>query len=277
MKHMEKLDLLNLRCPHQSAFITGAASGLGAAFAHALAEDGWSLYLADINTERLHQLSAELGAARHVALYTLDVSEIKKYAQVAQKVRTQTNVDLVINNAGIGDGELLQNYRPELWEKMIQINLMGVYYGCHLFVNDLVQQGHGMIINIGSAAGAMNAPGMSAYNAAKAAVYSLSETLYHELRPQGVQVSVATPTFFPTGIMSSASGSQPFVEFATHQMNNSTTHATEMSRIILTEAARGTFHIVHPREAKKHLFIKKWWPKSISKRYERLMKRFLNK
>ncbi|WP_425390304.1 SDR family NAD(P)-dependent oxidoreductase [Ekhidna sp.] len=275
---MTSLKKLNNKYPNKTAFITGAASGLGAAFARLLAENGWSLHLSDINIASLEELKIKLKGAKDVFTYELDVSDKLSYERTVEAIRKNTSqIDLVINNAGIGDGEFFQNYKSDLWERMIRINLMGVYYGCHYFVPWMIEQSNGTVINIGSAAGFMNAPGMSAYNASKAAVYSLSETLYHELKPRGIHVSVVTPTFFKTNIMSQAQGSQAFVHFAEKQMHHSTTNAEEMAQIVLEHAANGKFHIIHPKEARRAYFFKKWFPSLVSRKFEKMLEKFLKR
>ncbi len=265
---------LNAKYPNKTAFITGAGSGLGAAFATTLAKNGWSLHLSDINYGSLEDLKPTLTEASSIHLYQLDVGNKMEYGNVVDELQNKTSkIDLLINNAGIGDAELFQDYKLDQWERMIRINLLGVYYGSY-FLLPLIESQKGMIVNIGSAAGLMNAPGMSAYNVAKAGVYSLAETLYHELKPKGVHVSVATPTFFQTNIMSDASGSEKFVHFAQKQMKYSTTNAEEMAEVVLTESAKGKFHIIHPKEARRAFFIKKWFPKIINKQFEKMIAKF---
>lgn len=272
---MITMQKLNSKYPNRTAFITGAASGLGAAFAGILAENAWSLYLTDINIASLEELKSKLEGAKEVHTYKLDVSDKLSFTQVIEEIRKSTSqVDVVINNAGIGDGEFFQDYKPDLWERMIHINLMGVFNGCHHFVPWMIEQSGGTIINIGSAAGFMNAPGMSAYNASKAAVYALSETLYHELKGKDIHLSVVTPTFFKTHIMSQAQGSPKFVQFAEKQMHHSTTNAEEMAQVALAHAASGKFHIIHPKEAKWAFLFKKWFPSLVSKKFERMMEKF---
>lgn len=265
---------LNNRLPKKRAFITGAASGLGASFSKLLSTNGWTLHLADIQYDELHKLKEELPEKDLVHLYELDITDKETFAKTGQLVSQQTDgIDLVINNAGIGDGELIENYQLEAWERMININLMGTYYGVHYFLPALSKEG-GLIINIGSAAGFMNAPGMSAYNASKAAVYSFSETLYHELKSKNIHVSVVTPSFFKTNIMSNATGSQRFVDFAEKQMKYSKTNADEMAAVILSQAAAGKFQILFPKEARRNYFIKKWFPGLIEKEFQKLVKKF---
>ncbi|WP_424963294.1 SDR family NAD(P)-dependent oxidoreductase [Ekhidna sp.] len=275
---MTTLKKLNSKYPNKTVFITGAASGLGASFARLLAENGWSLHLSDINSSGLEALKVKLKEAREVHIYELDVSDKLSYQRTVEAIQKNTSVvDLVINNAGIGDGEFFQDYKPDLWERMIQINLIGVYYGCHHFIPWMINQSSGTIINIGSAAGFMNAPGMSAYNVSKAGVYALSDTLYHELKSKNIHVSVVTPTFFKTNIMSQAQGSQAFVHFAEKQMHHSTTDAEEMAQTVLGQAANGKFHIIHPKEARRAYFFKKWFPSLVSRQFEKMMAKFLRK
>lgn len=270
------LEQLNKRYPGKTAFITGAGSGLGAAFAQLLAANQWTLLLSDVQEESLESLKASLGEAKAVYTYGLDVSDVLNYERVMDQVKKDVQqVDLLINNAGIGDGEFFEQYKVDQWQRMIAINLMGVYYGCHHFVPGMIENASGTIVNIGSAAGFMNAPGMSAYNVSKAGVYSLSETLYHELKPKGVHVSVVTPTFFKTNIMRQAQGSQQFVNFAEKQMKHSTTNAEEMAEVVLRQAAQRKFQIIHPKEARKGFFLKKWFPGLIAKEFEKMMAKFL--
>lgn len=265
---------LNQKYPNKSAFITGAGSGLGAAFATLLAKNGWTLHLSDINFDSLEQLKPTLDGAPEVSLYALDVGNKLDFEKVAEELQKKdAKVDLLINNAGIGDAELFKDYKLDQWELMIRINLLGTYYGCH-YLLPLIESQKGMIVNIGSAAGFMNAPGMTAYNATKAGVYSLAETLHHELKPKGVHVSVVTPTFFQTNILSDASGSQKFVNFAQKQMKYSTTNADEMAAVVLEQSAKGKFHIIHPKEARKAYFFKKWFPKMVNKKFEKMIAKF---
>jgi len=268
-----ELKTLHKKYPNKTAFITGAGSGLGLAFAKLLAENNWTLHLSDINITSLENNSSSFQKAKEVYNYALDVSNKEQYAQVQQQVLANLeSLDLLINNAGIGDGLLFKDYPIEKWEKMIEVNLMGTYYGCHFFTPQLLKQQKGLILNVGSSAGFMNAPGMSAYSVSKAAVYSLSETLYHELKLKNIHVSVLTPTFFKTNIMENAS-SKVFKGFAEKQMKYSKTNADEVARITLEQASKGKFQIIHPTDARQKFFYKKWLPKLVEKQYFKMMQK----
>lgn len=265
------MKILNNRFSEKRAFITGAGSGLGAAFSNLLIDNDWRLYLTDINEDSLKPYEDK----PNIKTYVLDVSDKKAYETLAYEIKQETQgLDLVINNAGIGDGELFENYGLESWEKMIEVNLMGTYYGCHFMLPFLQRSKGGLIVNIGSSAGFMNAPGMSAYNTSKAAVYALSETLFHELESQGIHVTVATPTFFQTNIMQHAEGSRRFVDFAQKQMKYSKTNADEMAEVILTQASQGAFQVLFPNDARKNYRLKKWFPGLVRKEFKRMLKKF---
>ena len=268
------LNGLNEKLPGKKAFITGAGSGLGAAFTKVLAQNEWELYLADINIGSLEEVKASLPNKAKVHLFELNIADRLNFEKVSESIKSITNeMDLVINNAGIGDGELIQHYEIEAWERMIQVNILGVYYGVHYLLPLLWDNG-GMIINIGSAAGFMNAPGMSAYNVSKAGVYSFSETIYHELRSKNIHVSVVTPTFFQTNIAKGAFGSPKFAAFAEKQMKYSKTNADEMAEVVLTQAAKGKFQIIHPADARRNFFLKKWFPKLVQKQFDKMVVKF---
>ncbi|WP_299676208.1 SDR family oxidoreductase [uncultured Tenacibaculum sp.] len=267
------LKKLNALYPNKTAFVTGAGSGLGAAFAKLLAKNNWTLHLSDINEKALESVIQNLNTNEKVFQYSLDVSDKNQFENVVHKVyENSETVDLVINNAGIGDGLLFKDYPIEKWEKMIEVNLMGTYYGCHFFVPRLLKQKKGVLLNVGSSAGFMNAPGMSAYSVSKAAVFSLSESLYHELKLNNIHVSVLTPTFFKTNIMENAS-SKMFKGFAEKQMKHSTTNADEVAAIALEKASEGKFQIIYPKDAKTKFFYKKWLPKLVEKQYQKMMSR----
>ncbi len=269
-----ELKLLNEKYPNKTAFVTGAASGLGHAFARLLYENGWTLHLTDMNLKELTS-SVDSFDKEKLHLHEFNVADKKAYEDVVKTVFEVTPyVDVLINNAGIGDGSLFHEYPMVDWERMIQVNLMGTYYGCHFFAAKMRDYQKGLILNIGSAAGFMNAPGMSAYNVSKAAVYSLSETLYHELKGDQVHVCVLTPTFFKTNVMSQSTGPVIFKNFVDKQMKYSTTNADEVARITLQQASEGKFQVIHPKEARRNYMIKKWMPRLIDKQFAKLLLKF---
>ena len=191
---------------HAMAVVTGAGSGIGRAFAEALAARGGAVVCADINLETAQQTVDRITAAggRAWAL-RCDVSvraEVEALAEQAQALLPDP-VSLVINNAGVGvGGKNIGEISLEDWEWTMGINLWGVIYGCHVFAPLLKQQGRGGIINVASSASFAAAPLMGPYNVTKAGVLALSETLAAETAGTGVNVTVLCPTVVNTNIFS---------------------------------------------------------------------------
>jgi short-subunit dehydrogenase len=189
-------------------FITGAGSGLGLAFAIEFAKSGWTIGITDIREERLDQAATAIQAAGgKVSKYVFDVNDYDKFGlAVADFISKYGGIDIGINNAGIGCGGIMQDTPIETFRRVIDINLMGVVNGCYLFVPTMQIQKSGHILNVASAAAFVSAPRMSAYNASKAAVLSLSETLCAELLEENIHVSVLMPTYVRTNIGNDAVG-----------------------------------------------------------------------
>lgn len=233
---------------------------MGRAMALALAADGWKLGLADIRTERIEEVSSlveELGGQAYP--FKLDVSNREQYAKVAADMR-HLGIDVLINNAGIGDGGYFKDYTLENWEWIVGINQMGVIYGTHYFLPMLIAQGGGHIINISSAAAFGNAPMMTAYNATKAAVLSLSETLYAELATDKVNVSVALPLFFKTNIIEQARGGEEVKHLTEMLIATSNLEPETVAHTILTGAGKGKFRIYAPGQSKALHWFSRWFP-----------------
>lgn len=187
----------------QRVVVTGAGSGIGAAIARAFAVEGAALELCDLHPAGLDEVAVGL-RARGVAVHTarVDVSDPDAMAAWAEQVGGRGPVNVVVNNAGIGLGGRLADTPPRSWRRVVDVNLLGVAYGCHAFI-PLLRQAAGprALINISSASGFGGTPGLGAYAATKAAVLSLSETLRVELEGEGIQVHCITPGFVRTGLI----------------------------------------------------------------------------
>lgn len=263
---------LSQKFPEKRAFITGAASGLGREFSLELAIEGWTLGVADINQEKLDRVLKEIveKGGRGIP-YLLDVANREQYHDIAnQFIKEAGGIDLLINNAGVGDGAPFQNYDLKNWDWMIGINQMGVIHGCFFFIPKMIDQQSGHIINISSAAAFSCAPYMSAYNATKAAVRALSETLYNEMKPHNIGVSAVMPTFFQTNIMQFARGPKVNHIYAQKMMERSKTNANEVAREILTKAGKGKKEIILPSDSRKAFFVKKFLPRLFEKRLAKM-------
>jgi short-subunit dehydrogenase len=253
---------LTKKFPQKRAFITGAASGLGRAFCLELAKDQWTIGISDINEKGLYETAQLIEQAGGKSIsYLFDVADDAQYKIVAEKFLKETGgVDLLINNAGVGDGCIFEDYPLEHWKWMVGINQMGVIYGCHFFVPVMKQQHSGHIINISSAAAFSSAGTMSPYNVTKAAVLSLSETLHGELHQDNINLSVVMPTFFRTNIMQHSKGLQEQKQIARYLLATSGLEADEVARQILNKAGAGKFYIVLPVRSKILYRFKRFFP-----------------
>ena len=173
------------------AAITGSGSGIGQATAIALAKEGCHLAISDISRESLdNTIELLAGYPVNISTHVVDVSDreaVYKYAE--DTVATHGKVNLIMNNAGVGLGETVDNMSYENFEWLMNINFWGVVYGTKAFLPHLKQAGEGHIINISSVFGIISVPTQSAYNAAKFAVRGFTESLREELDIAGDPVS----------------------------------------------------------------------------------------
>lgn len=275
--------LLSRSHPAKRAFITGAASGLGKAFCIELAKDGWNLGMADINVKELETAAAEINTFGGTTwLYPLDVSDKEQYAKVAQAFLTDAGgIDLLFNNAGVGDGGAFEEYGLENYEWMVGINQMGVVYGCHYFIPAMKKQRSGHILNTASAAAIGCAPTMGAYNMTKAAVVAISETLYGELMDHNIQVSCIQPTYFRTNVVQYARGGELVKKATQLFIEKSGLEADAVAQEILNRAGKKELYIILPEAARKMWFFKRlaptWFRKKVKEQFMAAMSKAMRR
>ena len=184
----------------KNALITGGGRGLGKAVAVALANEGVNVGITGRNEESLKTTVAELEKLGVKAAYS--VFNVEEMAQVEQGVASIASqlggIDILINNAGVGDFGSFEDMPVETWEKVMKVNLFGVYYVAKATLPYLKQNKEGDIVNVASTAGLKGGPNMSAYGASKAAVISLSQSLMAELRKFNIRVITLTPSTIAT-------------------------------------------------------------------------------
>lgn len=187
------------------AVVTGAASGIGRALADRWADTGMRVVLADVEEGPLGVARDELDARGvDVLAVGTDVSDPDQVDALAAATLDHFGaVHVVCNNAGVGGGGPTWELTRQDWDWILGVNLWGVIHGIRAFVPHLVAQDEGHVVNTASIAGFAYAPMMSAYNASKAAVVALSETLKTDLELQGsaVGVTVLCPGWVNTRIM----------------------------------------------------------------------------
>lgn len=184
----------------KNALVTGGGRGLGKAVAVALANEGVNVGITGRNEESLKTTVAELEKLGVKAAYSVfDVEEMTQVEQGVASIASQLgSIDILINNAGVGDFGSFEEMPVETWEKVMKVNLFGVYYVAKATLPYLKQNKEGDIVNVASTAGLKGAPNMSAYCASKAAVISLSQSLMAELRKFNIRVITLTPSTIAT-------------------------------------------------------------------------------
>ncbi len=187
----------------KTAFITGGASGLGLAMAHAFGEAGMQVMLADIEQDALTKAIADLEERQiKVAGVPCDVAVRQSVQEAAAKtVETFGKVHIVCNNAGVGAGGPIDQVKPADWDWILAVNLLGVVYGMETFLPLIREHGEGgAFVNTASMAGMISPPGMEPYSATKFAVVAMSEGWAGQLAPENINVAVLCPGFVKTRI-----------------------------------------------------------------------------
>lgn len=235
------------------AVVTGAGSGLGRALARGLAARGTTVVVSDLREEGARATADAIVAAggkAHVVL--CDVSRASDVERLAAEATRLGDVDLVVNNAGIGAAGEIGVASLDDWRRAIEVNLLGVVHGCHYFVPGMRARRRGHVLNVASAAAFGSAPTMGAYNATKAAVVSLSETLAAEAGADGVGVTVLCPGFFKTEILTGAIGTMSAQQrrFVETQMARSKHDADAIARLALAAVEAGKLYAVPHAEVR---------------------------
>lgn len=262
---------LTAKYPEKRAFITGAGSGLGLALASELARDGWHIGITDLDAERLLLAEARIKSeGGYPSLYVFDVANYEQFAQAVQNFTAKySGIDIGINNAGIGCGGKFDDVPIETFRKIIEIDLMGVANGCHLFVPLMKKQQRGHILNVASAAAFATAPRMSAYSTAKAGVVALSECLRSELVDSNISISVLCPTYVRTNIGKATIGGENEKKYSQILSSESPLSAEEVALEALQKMASGKLYIVLPDDARTLWRLKRFMPE----RYWKIIKK----
>jgi len=243
--------------------ITGAASGLGRSLALHMSGPEVKLMLTDRDVARLEATAREVRETGAVVLtQAMDVRDELAWGALCQRVVAEWGgLDVLVNNAGVADVGPLVDTQPHHWERQLEINLMGVVRGCRSFVQPMLEQGSGHIVNIASFAGLATAPGMIAYNTAKGAVVAFSESLQVELAGAGVGVSLVCPAFFRTDLTSSMEDASPeMVRRIERWMDNSGVTAEDVCADIVDAIQADRFLVLTHKETRRYWLFKRLMP-----------------
>ena len=185
--------------------ITGGARGIGYAVAQRALRSGAAVALWDVDTERLERSAKELSELGKVAAITVDqTKEAEIDAAVSKTLAAHGAIDVLINCAGITGGNgTTWELEPDMWRRVIDVNLIGPYLACRAVVPQMLKQGYGRIVNIASVAGKEGNPNASHYSASKAGLIGLTKSLGKELATKNILVNAVTPAAAKTEIFDS--------------------------------------------------------------------------
>jgi len=185
------------------AFVTGGASGIGAALATELVDKGAEVWIADRQVGPAEELAQRLNSGGGKAhAIELDVRSYPSFERaVAEAVQQSGRIDYLFNNAGIGVSGEIDSYTLDDWNDVFDVNLRGVAHGIQAVYPIMIGQHSGHIVNTASMAGLVTTAGQGSYTATKHAVVAISKTLRIEAERHGVQVSVLCPGVIRTPIL----------------------------------------------------------------------------
>jgi NADP-dependent 3-hydroxy acid dehydrogenase YdfG len=185
------------------AFITGGASGIGAALTNELVDGGAEVWIADRQIGRAQELAQRLSSSgANANAIELDVRDYPSFDRaVVHAVHRSGRIDYLFNNAGIGVAGEVDSYTLDDWNDVFDVNLRGVVYGIHAVYPIMIRQGSGHIVNTASMAGLTTTVGQTSYTATKHAVVAISRSLRVEAEHHGVRVSALCPGVIRTPIL----------------------------------------------------------------------------
>ncbi len=180
----------------ETALITGASGGIGEEFARQLAKKGYNLILVARSRDKLNQLKKaweeELGIS--VVVYPTDLANRRQLNQLYDRIKYEKlQVDILINNAGFGDFGEFTNTSWKKEDAMIRVNINALTYLSKMFAKEMVNRGHGYILNVASTAAFQPGPLMAVYYATKSYVLSYTQAIANELKGTGVYATVLCP------------------------------------------------------------------------------------
>ncbi|MFC4312044.1 SDR family NAD(P)-dependent oxidoreductase [Steroidobacter flavus] len=191
----------------RTAVITGGASGAGKAAAARLVAEGARVALWDQNQEALIQAQAEVGATSTHVVDVADPLSVQAAAEASHAALSR--IDLLVCSAGItGATAPVREYPIDSWNRVISVNLNGVFHACRAIVPFMIANKYGRIVNVASVAGKEGNPNASAYSASKAGVIAFTKSLAKELATTGVLVNAVTPAVFVTPLLEQMPRSQ---------------------------------------------------------------------
>jgi len=184
-----------LRLKGRIVIVTGAVGGFGSEIGRIFAHEGASLVLADINYNAAESLANELKAQGTKAVaVSVDVGDEKQvYAMVNRAMSEFGQVDILINNAGMGRGARIQDITLDDWNQLLRLNLTGTFLCCKAVIDHMIARGYGKIVNMASICGQTARPVGVDYSASKSGIIGITRTLALQVAPYGINVNAVAP------------------------------------------------------------------------------------
>jgi NAD(P)-dependent dehydrogenase (short-subunit alcohol dehydrogenase family) len=195
------MDKITYNFKNRTALVTGGAQGFGFDIAKRFLESGAKVIIWDIDPKMIEKAVKDLNNP-DLTSNIVDVSNFKEVESSIKEIIKNSNIDILINNAGItGPTASLWKYDLEMWKKVVEINLMGTFHCCKAIVPNMIKNNYGRIVNVASVAGKDGNANASAYSVGKAGVIGLTKSLGKELADKNIAVNAVTPAGAKTRIL----------------------------------------------------------------------------
>ena len=195
------MDKIKFSFENRTALITGGAQGFGFDIAKRFLESGAKVIIWDIDSKMLEKAVNDLNNS-NLESKIVDVSNFKEVETSVKEIIKKSNIDILINNAGItGPTASLWEYDLETWKKVVDINIMGTFHCCKAIVPNMIKNNYGRIVNVASVAGKDGNANASAYSVGKAGAIGLTKSLGKELADKNIAVNAVTPAGAKTRIL----------------------------------------------------------------------------
>ena len=190
---------------NRTAVVTGGAQGFGLDVAKRFLESGAKVFIWDID-EKLLKSAVDKVKNPNLFYNVVDISNYQDVEKNVKDITSKSNIDILINNAGItGPTGPLWEYDVDMWNKIVQINLMGTFNCCRAIVPNMIKNNYGRIVNVASVAGKDGNANASAYSSGKAGAIGLTKALGKELADKDIAVNAVTPAGAKTRILNQMS------------------------------------------------------------------------
>ena len=195
------MNKINYDFKNRTAIVTGGAQGFGLDIAKRFLDSGGKVIIWDIDKKMIEKASNQLNS-QNLSSNIVDVSNYNEVEKSVSEITKNTNIDILINNAGItGPTATLWEYDIDMWKKVVEINLMGTFNCCRAIVPNMIKNNYGRIVNVASVAGKDGNANASAYSVGKAGAIGLTKSLGKELADKNIAVNAVTPAGAKTRIL----------------------------------------------------------------------------